>query len=165
MVRVGSAAMREKGQNPTSLPFSLWLSGSPLSSHTRGDEAEAEAEEEEEEEEEDEGGWLAQGEEGDPNKRRRKPNPRYMDPPSRRVKSRTHKLHRPSFKAPPSLAALDGATGALASLLHDPQTAGGLLAAVPMQRAQDLLAQLRAGGDEAAIIGRITAGAARITVV
>ena len=64
-------------------------------------------EEEEEEEEEDEGGWLAQVEEGDPNKRRRKPNPRYMDPPSKRVKGRTHKPHRPGFKAPPSLAALD----------------------------------------------------------
>ncbi len=58
-----------------------------------------------------------------------------------------------------------GAAGALASLLHDPQTAGGLLAAVPMDRAQDLLAKLRAGGDEAAIIGCITAGAARITLV
>ncbi len=60
---------------------------------------------------------------------------------------------------------VDGATGALETLLHDPQTAGGLLAAVPMHHADDLLANLRAGGDAAAIIGRITAGAARITLV
>jgi selenide,water dikinase len=60
---------------------------------------------------------------------------------------------------------VDGATGALETLLHDPQTAGGLLAAVPMDRADDLLTKLRAGGDAAAIIGRITAGAARITLV
>ncbi len=60
---------------------------------------------------------------------------------------------------------VDGATGALETLLHDPQTAGGLLAAVPMDSADDLLTKLRAGGDQAAIIGRITAGAARITLV
>ncbi len=62
-------------------------------------------------------------------------------------------------------AKADKETGALQTLLHDPQTAGGLLAAVPMDQAQDLLAKLRAGGDQAAIIGRITAGAARITLV
>ena len=63
------------------------------------------SDEEEEEEDDDEEGWQAQAEEGDPNKRRRKPNPRYLDPPSKRVKK--HKSHRQSFKAPPSLAALD----------------------------------------------------------
>ncbi len=57
---------------------------------------------------------------------------------------------------------VDGASGALADLLHDPQTCGGLLAAVPPDRAQAVLERLRLGGDQAAIIGHITAGAQRI---
>ncbi len=43
-------------------------------------------------------------------------------------------------------------------LLFDPQTAGGLLAAVPADEAQTLVEQLRAQGDEAAIIGHMQAG-------
>ena len=46
--REGSAAMREKGQWPTSRPRSTWLSGSPLSSQKRGEDAEDEDAEEEE---------------------------------------------------------------------------------------------------------------------
>lgn len=60
---------------------------------------------------------------------------------------------------------VDGAKGALARLLHDPQTAGGLLAAVSAAQAQRLLAALRAQGDEAAIIGRLVSGPARIMVI
>lgn len=46
-----------------------------------------------------------------------------------------------------------------AALLYDPQTCGGLLAAVPQSIASDLIAQLHAAGDvNAAIIGHITAG-------
>ncbi|MGR3269365.1 selenide, water dikinase SelD [Thalassococcus profundi] len=41
-------------------------------------------------------------------------------------------------------------------LLFDPQTSGGLLAAVPAGRAQGLLAQLRDAGDTAAEIGQLT---------
>jgi selenide,water dikinase len=52
-----------------------------------------------------------------------------------------------------------------AALLFDPQTAGGLLAAVPQAQADALLAALRAQGEDAAIIGRIEAGAPRLTVV
>ncbi len=57
---------------------------------------------------------------------------------------------------------VDAADGAWPSILHDPQTCGGLLAAVPALQANDLLAQLRAGGDQAAIIGQLVGGAARI---
>jgi selenide,water dikinase len=49
-------------------------------------------------------------------------------------------------------------------LLFDPQTAGGLLAAVPADRAVDLAAGLRALGHPAAVIGRIEAGDPFITV-
>lgn len=49
-------------------------------------------------------------------------------------------------------------------LLTDPQTAGGLLAAVPAERAADLLAQLRAKGHDAAIIGQVLAGAPHVNV-
>ncbi len=51
-----------------------------------------------------------------------------------------------------------------AALLFDPQTAGGLLAAVPAGRAEDLLAALRAEGEMAAIIGEITNGPPHLTV-
>ena len=44
-------------------------------------------------------------------------------------------------------------------LLHDPQTAGGLLAAVAATQADDLVARLRARGHEAARIGGVEAGA------
>lgn len=52
-----------------------------------------------------------------------------------------------------------------AALLVDPQTGGGLLAAVPEGRAGELLAALLALGEDAAIIGRVTDGPPRITVV
>jgi selenide,water dikinase len=51
------------------------------------------------------------------------------------------------------------------SLLTDPQTCGGLLAAVPVERAEDLLAQLRAAGHDAAIIGTVTEGAPHLTIL
>ena len=51
-----------------------------------------------------------------------------------------------------------GAQGARAALLHDPQTAGGFLAAVPSQGAKDLVQALRDGGHCAAIIGALEAG-------
>ena len=49
-------------------------------------------------------------------------------------------------------------------LLSDPQTAGGLLAAVPPDRANNLLAALRLAGHDAAMIGTVTAGAPHLTV-
>lgn len=53
-----------------------------------------------------------------------------------------------------------GAGGPLQALLYDPQTAGGLLAAVPADIAATLLAAIPG----AAIIGTISAGAAKITL-
>jgi selenide, water dikinase len=51
------------------------------------------------------------------------------------------------------------------ALLTDPQTAGGLLAAVPADRADCLMAELRAAGHEAAVIGEVTAGTPHLTVI
>lgn len=51
-----------------------------------------------------------------------------------------------------------------AELLFDPQTAGGLLAAVPADIADDLLAKLIGIGETAAIIGTLREGPASITV-
>ncbi|RMH49023.1 MAG: selenide, water dikinase SelD, partial [Alphaproteobacteria bacterium] len=51
-----------------------------------------------------------------------------------------------------------------ADLLFDPQTAGGLLAAVPQERAEELLEALRAVGESAAIVGAVTTGSPRIDV-
>ena len=51
-----------------------------------------------------------------------------------------------------------------AGLLWDPQTCGGFLAAVPQGKAERLVADLRAGGEDAAIIGQVTAGPVGITV-
>jgi selenide,water dikinase len=49
-------------------------------------------------------------------------------------------------------------------LLSDPQTAGGLIAAVPPDQAEVLLAALKAAGHEAAIVGTVTAGQPHLTV-
>ena len=55
--------------------------------------------------------------------------------------------------------------GPKALLLTDPQTAGGLLAAVPADQASDLLAGLITAGHTAAIIGEVTVGAPHLTVL
>ncbi|WP_457645469.1 selenide, water dikinase SelD, partial [Profundibacter sp.] len=49
-------------------------------------------------------------------------------------------------------------------LLFDPQTAGGLLAAIPAAKAQMILAKLQDAGEPAAIIGEVTDGSG-ITLV
>lgn len=51
-----------------------------------------------------------------------------------------------------------------ADLLFDPQTAGGMLAAVPAALADDLVEQLGANGEAAAVIGDILPGAPFLTV-
>ena len=62
-----------------------------------------------------------------------------------------------------TLGRMDGVCdSALHALLHDPQTAGGLLATLPADQAQSVLARLLAAGEPAAIIGEIVAGPARI---
>jgi selenide,water dikinase len=67
--------------------------------------------------------------------------------------------------APANRAALLGRVAGLpAPLLYDPQTAGGLLAVVPTDLAEFLLARLRVSDPDAALIGQITAGTPAITV-
>ena len=50
------------------------------------------------------------------------------------------------------------------SLLHDPQTSGGLLMAVTPERAPELLADLLSADEDAAIIGEVLAGSGAIEV-
>jgi selenide,water dikinase len=74
-----------------------------------------------------------------------------------------------SSLAPANRAATSGQITAPASpragLLHDPQTAGGLLAAVPADHAAALLAELQAAGEPAALIGNVSFGPPHLTVV
>lgn len=56
-----------------------------------------------------------------------------------------------------------GGEGPRGDLMFDPQTAGGLLAAVPQERAGEVLAALLALGYPAARIGRIVAGSPSIS--
>ncbi len=65
----------------------------------------------------------------------------------------TSSLHSDNLAA---LAALEsGEAHPIASLLIDPQTAGGLLAGIPAERAAGCLAELRELGYRAAMIGRV----------
>jgi selenide,water dikinase len=57
-----------------------------------------------------------------------------------------------------------GAVGPKGDLLFDPQTAGGLLAAIDADQAHDMLLALQAAGYPAAIIGKIQIGDGAITV-
>lgn len=65
---------------------------------------------------------------------------------------------------PTNLAAapVQGGSGPRGALLHDPQTAGGLLAAVAPDQAEALLSALRSAGHDAAIIGKLDTGAPAI---
>ncbi len=58
-----------------------------------------------------------------------------------------------------------GIAGGLGALLHDPQTSGGLLAAVAADEADALVEQLQKAGHKAARIGQIIAGDADIHCV
>ena len=61
-------------------------------------------------------------------------------------------LHAANVAAAP----VAGAAGAKAPVLWDPQTSGGLLAAVAAEQADAIVADLRAMGHRAAVIGRVT---------
>jgi selenide,water dikinase len=63
------------------------------------------------------------------------------------------------------LVSLDGLPDALAIVGYDPQTAGGLLVALPAERAVTLEAELRARGLFVARIGRVEPGAAAVAVL
>ena len=71
-----------------------------------------------------------------------------------------------STLAPANREALEGRiTGPDDPLIYDPQTCGGLLAAVPAEQAATLLADLLAAGLPAAIIGHTKAGPPQLTCV
>ena len=74
-----------------------------------------------------------------------------------------------SSLAPDNRAAVHGQMDVVeqprAALLYDPQTAGGLLAAVPAGQASGVLARLLALGEQAAIVGEVVAGDVRVRVV
>jgi len=57
-----------------------------------------------------------------------------------------------------------GADGARGDLLFDPQTAGGLCAAVAFDDADEMLQKLQSAGYEAEIIGHVTAGSGVVKV-
>lgn len=67
-----------------------------------------------------------------------------------------------SSLAPANRAAVDwrmeAPAGPRAALLADPQTGGGMLAAVPPERAAEVVARLRDLGETAAVIGRVEPG-------
>ncbi len=68
--------------------------------------------------------------------------------------------HRSSlYEANVAGAAVTGKAGARMKFLFDPQTAGGLLAAVAPDDAAHLLGDLKAAGYQAAVIGHMTNGA------
>lgn len=60
---------------------------------------------------------------------------------------------------------IDRIYDARAMLLHDPQTCGGLLAAVPEGAAPGLVGRIRALGHDAAIIGHLITGPAHIALI
>lgn len=70
-------------------------------------------------------------------------------------------LHAANRRAAP----VTGGGGARLALLHDPQTAGGLLAAVGAGEADALVARLRAAGHDAARIGTFAEGLSGIACV
>jgi selenide,water dikinase len=59
---------------------------------------------------------------------------------------------------------MTGADGPPAALLFDPQTAGGLLAAIPSDKIHSTLEALEKEGYRAARIGEVTDGPPRITI-
>lgn len=61
--------------------------------------------------------------------------------------------------------AFDGMNGAIGDLLFDPQTSGGLLAAVSAECADTILERLSAAGYSAATIGEITEDKGKITCI
>lgn len=75
--------------------------------------------------------------------------------------------NHPSSIAPANRAALlgrvTGSPGPVTPLLYDPQTGGGLLAAVPAAMAASLLDRLRQTDPDAALIGHVTQGPPAIT--
>ncbi len=70
--------------------------------------------------------------------------------------------HRSSLYAQNRMAAPELPQDARTALLFDPQTAGGLLAAIPADRARDVLGSLQQEGYSAAAIGTLVSGPSQI---
>jgi len=71
--------------------------------------------------------------------------------------------HNRRFTAP-ALTVATGVAPELVALAHDPQTSGGLLAAIPAADASAVQADLRAGGVPSWRIGRVEAGDPAVTL-
>ena len=56
------------------------------------------------------------------------------------------------------LTVADGTPPELITLAHDPQTSGGLLAALPSDGVESVRSRLQARGETAAVVGHVTAG-------
>jgi selenide,water dikinase len=69
--------------------------------------------------------------------------------------------HNRRFTAP-ALAVGSGVTPELVALAHDPQTSGGLLAAIPAADAHMVITELEAAGAGAWIVGRVEAPAGAV---
>lgn len=69
------------------------------------------------------------------------------------------------FEANRAAVDVEGADGARADLLFDPQTAGGMLAAVPASEADGLIQRLQEAGYPAVRVGMMTDGAQNIKIV
>ncbi|MGI3168664.1 selenide, water dikinase SelD [Pseudooceanicola sp. C21-150M6] len=69
------------------------------------------------------------------------------------------------YSANAANAPLFGPTGPRVELMHDPQTAGGLLAAVDPADAQRIIRDMRSEGLAVAVIGRMTDGPVAITLI
>ena len=67
------------------------------------------------------------------------------------IRSSLHDANRAAVRL-----ADDSRGNPIAELLFDPQTSGGLLAALPRVQAEAAVDRLQAGGQTAAIIGRLT---------
>ena len=71
------------------------------------------------------------------------------------MRSSLHEQNREAVTITPHLLGKTTEVSARTEVLFDPQTSGGLLAALPQENAQNLINRLNENGCDAAIIGRL----------